>query len=290
MIFSEKKILITTILALMLLGFACKKEADSGVDYEVLKAEITEKYKNHPRFTWDQYKAILTELSKDKYVVLPVYQMKDYYDDNKVVVCLRHDVDAQIFKAQEMAEIEYFMGIKTTYYILATSPYYGRFINGKMVRNKCMEGAYLKLKYFGHEIGIHNDMLTAMIKYHYDPLVFNQEELDFYSSIGIPIYGTASHGSYIAQQTVANYQIFSDFARKANVEYNGETYQLGQHSLADFGFTYEAYFIDHNKYYSEAGGDWNFDDDYDGMMNALRNSVPGDRIEILTHPAYWGKE
>ena len=34
MIFSEKKILITTILALMLLGFACKKEADSGVDYE----------------------------------------------------------------------------------------------------------------------------------------------------------------------------------------------------------------------------------------------------------------
>ncbi len=290
MIFREKKILFVLISALFLLVMSCEKEVDNGVDYETLKAEITEKYKNHPRFTWDQYKAILIELSKDKYVVLPLYQMKDYFDSTKVVVSLRHDVDGQIFKAQEMAEIEYLTGFQTTYYILATSPYYGKFINKKMVRNKCMEGAYLKIHFFGHEIGIHNDMLTAMIKYNYDPLVFNQEELDFYASIGIPIYGTASHGSYTAQQTVANYQIFSDLALQSEVEYEGITYQLGQHSLAEFGFTYEAYFIDYNKYFSEAGGDWNFDDNYDGMMNALKNSVPGDRIEILTHPAYWGKE
>jgi hypothetical protein len=269
---------------------SCLKEPiDDGLEYEILKAEITEKYKNHPRFTWDQYQAILIELSKDKYVVLPVYEMKDYFDTTKVVVCLRHDVDVQIFKAQEMCEMEYFFGIRSTYYILATARYYGRFVNNILIRNICMGEAYLKLNYYGHEIGIHNDMLTVMIKYGYDPLAFNKQELDYYASLGIPIYGTASHGSEIARQTVANYQIFSDLALQANVDYKGVTYNLGQHSLEEFGFSYEAYFIDYNKYFSEAGGDWNFDDDYDGMMRALKNSVPGDRIQILTHPAYWGK-
>jgi len=270
---------------------SCEKEEiiDEGKSWDELETEISEKYKNHPKWTWDQYRMMLEELSQDKYIVLPVYEMKDYFDSTKVVVSLRHDVDVQIFKALEMASVEHFYGFRSTYYILATSPYYGKFVDNKMIRNRCMEDAYLRLDFLGHEIGIHNDLLTVMIRYKNDPLLFNKEEIEFYKSLGITIYGSASHGSYIARQTVGNYRIFSDFATTNEVEYLGEKYTIGNHSLAEYGFTYEAYFIDHNKYFSEAGGHWGFDNDYDGMMQALQNSKPGDRIEILTHPAWWGK-
>jgi len=287
---------IHILLLVLLFGFflsmqSCKKEEiDEGKDYESLKSEITEKYKDHGKFTWDQYEAILDEISKDKYVVLPMYLMKDYHDSTKVVICMRHDVDVHIFKALDMAEMEYLHGIRSTYYMLSTAYYYGSFKDNKMVRNKCMGEAYLKINFFGHEIGIHNDLMAVMILRKTDPMTYNREEIDYYSSLGIPIYGTAAHGSYIAQQTVANFQIFSDFAKKSNVEYKGKSYPIGQYSLSDFGFTYEAYFTDYNKYFSDAGGDWNFDNNYDGMLEALKNSVPGDRIQILTHPVWWGKE
>lgn len=291
MICNESKILAALVLALVLLGTSCKKEVkDDGMPYQELETKINNTYKDLPKFTWGQYQELLTELSKDKYVVLPVHLMKDYYDDSKVVVCLRHDIDAQIFSALKMAELEYQNGIRSTYFVLATATYYGTYANNKMIRNKCMGEAYLRINFYGHEIGVHNDLLTVMIEYHEDPLEFNKNELDYYASLGIPVYGTAAHGSYIATRTAANYEIFSDFARKSEVIYKNVSYPLGQHSLADFGYTYEAYFIDFNKYYSDSGGDWGFEDDFDGMIEALKNSVPGDRIQILAHPVWWGKE
>ena len=287
-----KFILILFLFFIIIFVFSsCEKDEliDEGKSWDELEQEIYEKYKNHPKWTWGQYQGILSELSKEKYVVLPVYEMKDYFDSTKVVVCLRHDVDGQIFKAIEMASIENFYGFRSTYYILATSPYYGRFVNNKMVRNKCMEEAYQRIHLLGHEIGIHNDLLTIMIQYKNDPLQFNKDEIEFYKSIGITIYGTASHGSYIARETVGNYRIFSEFATTDEVEYMGEEYKVGEHSLAEYGYTYEAYFIDYNKYLSEAGGKWSIENDYEGMILYLQKSKPGDRIQILTHPAWWGK-
>lgn len=283
--------ILSAVLLMLVLLSSCKKDelSDEGKSWDELELEITKKYNNYPKYSWAQYQMMLEELSKDKYVVLPIYEMKDYFDSTKIVVGLRHDVDVQIFKALEMATIESFYGIRSTYYILATSSYYGSFVNNKMVRNKCMDEAYQRLSYLGHEIGIHNDLLTVMIQYKNDPLKFNKEEIDHYKSIGITIYGTASHGSHIARQTVGNYRIFSDFATTNEVEYLGERYPVGTYSLAEYGYTYEAYFIDHNKYFSEAGGKWNFGNDYDGMISALQKSKPGDRIEILSHPVWWGK-
>lgn len=286
---------IINIFIIVLVGFfffqSCQKEEiNDGQSLDVLKSVITEKYKNHANYTWNQYKELLTELSKDKYVVLPMNLMKDYYDTTKVIVGMRHDVDVQIFKAVEMAEIEYLYGIRSTYYILATAYYYGSFEDGKMIRNKCMGDMYLKLSFLGHEIGIHNDLLTVMIQYKNNPMLFNQDELDYYKSLGITIYGTAAHGSEIAKETVSNFQIFSNFSTKSDIQYKGKTFQIGQHSLNEYGFTYEAYFVDYNKYYSDVGGAWNFENDFEGVLNSLQRSKPGDRIQILTHPVWWGKE
>jgi hypothetical protein len=129
-----------------------------------------------------------------------------------------------------------------------------------------------------------------MITYGLDPVTFNQKDLAYFSRIGIDIHGTASHGSYIARSTVPNYQIFSDFAKQDSIGYNGFMYKVGIKSLADFGFEYEAYFISYNGYISDSGGKWNDPEGFSGILKKLDSAVPGDRIQILVHPDWWGKD
>jgi len=240
-------------------------------------------------FHWSDYPRLMTVLSENKFVVLPINEMRSYFDTNKVVVGLRHDVDGNPFKALEMAEIEKGYGIRSTYFILATSSYYGRFEDGKVIRNEGMDSLYKRISDTGAEIGIHNDLLTVMIQYKTDPFEFNTWELDFYKALGISIYGTASHGSEIAKETVPNYEIFSDFAKQAKVDYMGSEYPLGIKSLKDFGFDYESYFIDYKIYYSDSRGLWNDPEGLNGILDKLEGSKPGDRIQILAHPDWWGK-
>ena len=83
--------------------------------------------------------------------------------------------------------------------------------------------------------------------------------------------------------------MFSDFAKSDSVEFQGRKYPIGQYSLDEYGFIYEAYHIDYNIYYSESGGDWNTEGGFNEILLKLQLSQPGDRIQILTHPVWWGK-
>lgn len=241
-------------------------------------------------FTYNEYRTFLSELSKEKYIPLPLNAMKDYYNPEKVVVGMRHDVDCHPYKAKIMADLEREYGIRSTYYFLATSIYYGIFKDNTMYRYHCMGYIYRYIHFTGHEVGIHNDLIAVMIRHGMDPFAFNHSEIDYYNSLGIPINGTASHGSYIASATVHNFQMFSEFAQSDEIMYNGNTYPIGEYSLSEYGFDYEAYFIDYNKYYSESGGTWSVDGEVNGLLSKLQNSKPGDRIQILTHPVWWGKK
>jgi hypothetical protein len=64
-----------------------------------------------------------------------------------------------------------------------------------------------------------------MIKYKIDPYAFNSSEMSFYKELGIEVEGTAAHGSNIAQKTVPNYQIFSNFAASEYIEYRRQKYE-----------------------------------------------------------------
>jgi hypothetical protein len=257
--------------------------------YRDLEKTIREKYDSRAVFTWDQYKELLKELKDPKFRVLPLHEMADTYDSTRVIVGLRHDVDFNPFKALEMARIEHLYGIRATYFLLATAEYSGVFMGSKLVRSKGLKALYRDLYETGAEIGIHNDMLTVMILYDIDPYKFNHDELAFYNSIRIPVYGSAAHGSEIAKKTVPNFQIFSDFSAKDSVSYLGRKYPLGKQSLKECGYQYEAYFIKHNIYLSDSGGKWHNAEGVSGVLQRLRESVPGDRIEILMHPEWWGK-
>jgi hypothetical protein len=239
--------------------------------------------------TYAQYEQLLTELSKDRYIVLPLNEMRKTVDSTKIVVGLRHDVDCHPFKALEMARMENKHGIRSTYYILATSIYYGELSKTGVRRYDCMNTIYKQIYDLGCEIGIHNDLVAVMVYCDLDPFKFNHDELDFYKSLGIPIYGSATHGSPITSETVHNKMIFSDYADTNSFVYKGKVYKIGQHSLAEYGFEYEAYHINYTNYYSESGGVWSLKGGLGEVIKTLQNLQPGKRVEILAHPVWWGK-
>jgi hypothetical protein len=250
---------------------------------------IRSKYDRYAVFTWEQYTLMLDILSQPKFKVLPINDMRKTSDESKVIVGMRHDVDFNPFKALEMAELEMRSGIRATYYFLATAEYYGSIDEKKLVRSPGIDVLFKKIAATGAEIGIHNDLLSVMIIHKMDPWQFNKEELSFYKSLGIQIRGTASHGSQLAKLTVPNYQIFSDYAKSDSVRYEGKAYTIGNHSLKEYGFKYEAYFTDYSLYISDSGGKWNDPKGFPGILNILESSRPGDRIQILIHPDWWGK-
>lgn len=250
---------------------------------------IRSKYDSYSVFSWDQYTQLLDKLSERKFRVLPINDMRNTFDNSKVIVGLRHDVDFNPFKALEMARLEERYGFRATYYFLATAEYYGRITDKALVRSHGIEYLLKEISNTGSEIGIHNDLLSVQVLHGMDPLEFNKEDLRFYELLDIPIYGTASHGSPLAKQTVPNYEVFSDFSKNDSALYNGKKFPLGRYSLKQLGFDYEAYFIDYGIYYSESGGKWNDPEGLAGILKKLGSSKPGDRIQILVHPDWWGK-
>ena len=279
---------------IVLISLSSFREKDTSSEvplppYTGIESTIRSKYDSYAVFKWDQYTELLTKLSEEKFTVLPLNEMRKTFDNSKVVIGLRHAVDFNPFKALEMAKIEKIYGIRATYFFLATAEYYGHFSNSAIVRSSGIEYIFKEIHNTGSEIGIYNDLLTVLILNNIDPYLFNKEEMKFYKSLKIPIYGTAAHGSPLARKTVPNYQVFSNFAKSDSVLYQGKKYPLGKHSMKEYGFKYEAYSINYGIYFSESGGKWNDPKDFAGILKKLESSKPGERIQILVHPDWWGR-
>jgi len=291
---SKKPIMFGCLVVNLLMSSFCEKDTANELPvtispYVEIESTIRRKYDVYAVFKWDQYTQLLDKLSQAKFNVLPINEMRNTYDNSKVIVGLRHDVDFNPFKALEMAKTEKIYGIRATYYFLATAEYYGSINNSVMVHSPGIEYLFKEIHNTGAEIGIHNDLLTVLILNNTDPFLFNKEELKFYKSLKIPIYGTAAHGSPLAKKTVPNYEVFSDFAKSDSVLYQGKKYPIGRHSLKQYGFKYEAYSINYGFYFSESGGKWNDPEGFAGILKKLESSKPGDRIQILVHPDWWGR-
>ena len=313
------KILIA--ICIFIFSFGCKKIYNKNISLENLEQRIRESQDHRAVFTYLQYDSLLDLLDGEKYMVLPLDEFSHTYDTSMIMVGLRHDVDCHPFKAHEMAQMEYNHNFSASYYMLPTAEYYGMFKKKRFERIACMSEIYTKINQLNHETGMHNDLLTVMIEWGLDVKQFNTQEIEYFAGMGIPITGTAAHGSSIANETVPNYEIFKDFASDDRIIYKDKSYQIGIDSLKNFGYDYEAYFIEYNKYFSDGGGKWatmgivlkmsqsdyarfiyemdnpsntkNFNHpniSFADVLNYLKNAVPGDRIVILTHPVYWGKE
>jgi len=283
-------LLIITILSLVIVFSCNKKRISENPETKEMEEYIRNAQDKRAQFTFAQYDELLQVLSDSNIIVLPINEFKDSINDNKVMVGLRHDIDCHPYKALELARMEQKYGMRSSYYVLSTANYYGKFIKNGINRFQCMDTIYKQISALGCEIGIHNDLLVVMIKHGLDPLNFSKDENKYFNSIGIDINGSVAHGSDLASKTIPNFKIFSEYADSSYVHYMGKAYKIGEYSMLDYGYGYEANFVNHNKEYSDSGGDWLEEGGLNQVIDELKNSKAGARITILAHPVWWGKK
>jgi len=149
---------------------------------------------------------------------------------------IRHDIDGQFSKSVQMAKWEHKKGIQSTYFVLPSKDYFdysAEFIDDLKAIVDC-----------GHEIGMHNNALREYLdsgKIYKDTLGF---PLFFLRENGIEVKGTSAH-------YFDNCEMWAGFdLKKIRPHYEEGTYPVV--FLEDYGFEYEAYFVDYNFYLTDS--------------------------------------
>jgi hypothetical protein len=263
---------------------------------DTLKSQNVIRVEPDTNFTWEKYATFLKKISDtSKYVVLPLNEFRKTLNSAKIVIGLRHDIDNDLDIAYNFSEVEYKLGFSATYFILHTAPYYLANSNNMEIHSDKIIPILKRMQNERHfEIGWHNDLVTLQLIYNINPVNFLRNELNWLRSNGINIVGTASHGSnYCKEYHYLNYYFFEEctfppvanFNNNITVPVGGKNIKIIKGKLKDFGLQYEAYFLNNNKYFSDAtitnGIRWNI-----GMLD-LNQLKPGDRINLLLHPVHW---
>lgn len=98
-------------------------------------------------FTHQGYLGLLKFIREELgYAIGP---LRDYPAEGPFVI-LRHDIDFSVSKAAEMARLDSEAGVRSTFFVLLTAPYY----NALSANNLSLLRSIAKM---GHEIGLHYD-------------------------------------------------------------------------------------------------------------------------------------
>jgi hypothetical protein len=279
------------------------KTEENRINLKTIENEAAEANKGQPvienpdtNFTFEKYADFLVKVSDtSKYVVLPINEFRKKNAPDKIVIGLRHDVDNDLNVAKKFSATEKMMGFRSTYYILHTADYYLSNPSNKEIHNESIIPVLKEMQdNSGFEIGWHNDLVTLQVVYNIDPVDFLHKELDWLRTNGLKVTGTASHGSnYCKNYWYLNFYFFEEctwpvvgqYVNNVTVPTPSGTITLKKGKFGDFGLDYEAYFLNNNKYFSDAsftnGNRWHI-----GLLD-LNSLVKGDRVIILLHPIHW---
>tara|TARA_R110000737_G_scaffold341001_1_gene364376 strand:- start:9 stop:683 length:675 start_codon:yes stop_codon:yes gene_type:complete len=165
----------------------------------------------------------------------------------------RHDVDISLKKAVEMAEFENKNNIKSTYYILLSSPYYNALEAENLQRIRT-------LRELGMGIGLH-----------YDNSIKLQDANQCCSEIIIQLGMLQHHIGELEEKSVTFHKPLR------GVDINGETV-----NLLNLSNIYSPNFDRRFKYISDSGHNWR-ENPYD-IINT------NDMVHINTHPEWYNNE
>src|SRR5918912_1884771 len=132
------------------------------------------------RFTYGEYASFLDGLTGR--AVVPLREFARGAGD----LALRHDVDSRLESALRLAQLEHERGLRATYFVLHTAPYWDDADLVPRVR---------RLQELGHEVGFHNDLLTAWRVEGAGPRAVLERSLARLRGGGIEVVGAAAHGS-----------------------------------------------------------------------------------------------
>jgi hypothetical protein len=164
-------------------------------------------------------------------------------------ICVRHDVDNDLPWALAFARWEAEQGIRATYFILPTAPYW---LSAHLPS--------LAIQALGHEVGVHNDALVACEGNVEGALNKLRDWGDEMRSWGIDVRGIADHGG---SETINNTDLW----------------RVHNHAPTAAGYEYEAYLC------HQQGA--NYISDNQGLLRAPLADRPGRQTHILQHPCHW---
>ena len=218
------------------------------------------------RFTYGEYARFLDSLGG--LAVVPMRELARGVG----AVALRHDVDSRLESALELAALEAARGLRATYFVLHTAPYWGE--AGLLPR---LRG----LQELGHEVGFHNDLLTLQRVEGADPRAVLERELARLRGGGIEVVGAAAHGSpWCHRLGFHNNYVFAGWDEPRPGYPNRDVPE--KLDPAEFGLEYEAYHVPHDAYFSDSS--------FVGGRRAHPADFPlepGQRSILLVHPDHW---
>lgn len=199
-------------------------------------------------FTYEFYKKLINALKTMEYKITMYNNCEEY----KRSVILRHDIDFDLDKAVNMAELEFKLGVSSTYFVLLSTEFYNIF----------SKSSYKKIKTImslNHKIGLHFDEQRYVINDEEDLKKFVYFEAKIISELlGESINVVSMHRP-------------SQLVLASDVEFDG---------LIN---SYSSKFFKRMKYISDSRMYWR-----ENVMNIIYNTQH-DKIHILTHP-FWYSE
>lgn len=212
---------------------------------------------------------------------LPFCSVLDSLSVTTPHVVLRHDVDWSIENALAMAALESQLGVRSSYFLLhpdgqyLPANYFGHVSGGQLHIDPKVFSYAKQLLDLGHEVALHNDLITLSLNTLRQPGEFLEQILESFQKNGIVIRGTVAHGSRRCRiDGYLNYQIFRELRGKLFQEYlNSPDHErffaslvmCGAHTvekfslaMADYGLAYEANFTPHGLYLSDSSARWFF--------------------------------
>lgn len=243
-------------------------------------------------------------------------------------VALRHDVDWSIEAAYAMALVEHHVGVRSSYYLLhpdglvTRRNYFGQVADGRLVIDPLLFDWAARLVDLGHEVGLHNDLITLALATRRQPGEFLEQIVEAFARRGMPLAGSVAHGSPECRKLgYMNYQIFADLDRTfVAVDYRDtpelfdafaqDQVRLEDHAvakftlrMADYGLRYEANYLTREIYVADSSARWTpwhgveepkrFEKHAPreqveaALAGMLRAKQPGSGVQCLVHACHW---
>lgn len=177
---------------------------------------------------------------RTQFDVRPLGRIMEPSVDGRVIVALRHDLDADPCTAIHAAKLLTSHGMPGSFYLLHTSGYYGYFHEDVFHRHPAVTDVVRQLSKTNCEIGLHTDPLSIYLDHGVDGAAAVKKEIQWLRKNGATICGTTAHNS--AQVYGAeNFEIFRGRSvnGRRSVSWKGKVIPLQRLSERRLGLHYE---------------------------------------------------
>ena len=199
-------------------------------------------------FTRRNYRELL-KLAKSKFRFKGYDEIKNKENQS---ILWRHDVDFSMHSALALAKIEYEEGVTSTFFLMAHCEFYN-------LLEKEISQIVLKIRDFGHDVGIHFDSHYYEIEDESDIEKHLKKEFSLFESM------------FQISPTAFSFHNTTPFTMSCEKE---EYYGLTN--------AYSSFFKTELDYCSDSNGYWR----YNRLLDFL-NTPRSKNVQVLTHPAWW---